>query len=643
LISKDCICRLLLVLLFSTLISSQYETATVRASPAGEIIWTQTNNPSEGSDRAYGVAVDASDIYVVGYDESPGNTEWRIEKRSLATGSLIWSQASNPSTGNDGANSVALDGSGIYIVGYDSSPGNVQWRIEKRNLTDGSLIWSQVNNPSAGSDEAYSVAVDSSGIYVVGYDRSPGIDDNEWRIEKRSLTDGSLIWSQVNNPSTADDRARGVTIDASGIYVVGDDESPAEHDWEWRIEKRSLTDGLILWTQTANPSAGDDGIRGVAVDASGIYAVGYDHSPGNYEWRVEKRSLTDGSLIWSQVSNPSGEADIAHSVAVDASGIYMVGRDDSPGNPEWRIEKRHLTDGSIIWNQADDPSVGNEDPYGVAVDASGVYIVGYDQSPGMGNFEWRIEKRDPSRPASKLVITVYPSSAIAASWTTKYTIQRQDQYSNPVTSGSTVVNLASTSTGTSKKFAETSGGAAVITVTIPDGSSVKDFHYYDDKAGSWEIAVSTAGLTGDSKLLTVNPRLGCVIATATYGSELAPEVAYMRHVRDGMIGSNKVGQQLVNGWNVFYYLWSPPLAQFVDTHDVVKPIFKVLLLPLVGTIHLTAFTYTATAPLNTGFSSVIAFLFASISAIAVYIVFPLLVLRALCRRTVVSVKGKLAV
>jgi hypothetical protein len=590
LISKDCICRLLLVLLFSTLISSQYETATVRASPAGEIIWTQTNNPSEGSDRAYGVAVDASDIYVVGYDESPGNTEWRIEKRSLATGSLIWSQASNPSTGNDGANSVALDGSGIYIVGYDSSPGNVQWRIEKRNLTDGSLIWSQVNNPSAGSDEAYSVAVDSSGIYVVGYDRSPGIDDNEWRIEKRSLTDG-----------------------------------------------------LILWTQTANPSAGDDGIRGVAVDASGIYAVGYDHSPGNYEWRVEKRSLTDGSLIWSQVSNPSGEADIAHSVAVDASGIYMVGRDDSPGNPEWRIEKRHLTDGSIIWNQADDPSVGNEDPYGVAVDASGVYIVGYDQSPGMGNFEWRIEKRDPSRPASKLVITVYPSSAIAASWTTKYTIQRQDQYSNPVTSGSTVVNLASTSTGTSKKFAETSGGAAVITVTIPDGSSVKDFHYYDDKAGSWEIAVSTAGLTGDSKLLTVNPRLGCVIATATYGSELAPEVAYMRHVRDGMIGSNKVGQQLVNGWNVFYYLWSPPLAQFVDTHDVVKPIFKVLLLPLVGTIHLTAFTYTATAPLNTGFSSVIAFLFASISAIAVYIVFPLLVLRALCRRTVVSVKGKLAV
>ncbi len=435
LISKDCICRLLLVLLFSTLISSQYETATVRASPAGEIIWTQTNNPSEGSDRAYGVAVDASDIYVVGYDESPGNTEWRIEKRSLATGSLIWSQASNPSTGNDGANSVALDGSGIYIVGYDSSPGNVQWRIEKRNLTDGSLIWSQVNNPSAGSDEAYSVAVD----------------------------------------------------------------------------------------------------------------------------------------------------------------------------------------------------------------ASGVYIVGYDQSPGMGNFEWRIEKRDPSRPASKLVITVYPSSAIAASWTTKYTIQRQDQYSNPVTSGSTVVNLASTSTGTSKKFAETFGGAAVITVTIPDGSSVKDFHYYDDKAGSWEIAVSTAGLTGDSKLLTVNPRPGCVIATATYGSELAPEVAYMRHVRDGMIGSNKVGQQLVNGWNVFYYLWSPPLAQFVDTHDVVKPIFKVLLLPLVGTIHLTAFTYTATAPLNTGFSSVIAFLFASISAIAVYIVFPLLVLRALCRRTVVSVKGKLAV
>ena len=36
-----------------------------------------------------------------------------------------------------------------------------------------------------------------------------------------------------------------------------------------------------------------------------------------------------------------------------------------------------------------------------------------------------------------------------------------------------------------------------------------------------------------------NQTEGCIIATATYGSAMTPEVSYMRHVRDNMIGSNE--------------------------------------------------------------------------------------------------------
>jgi len=108
-------------------------------------------------------------------------------------------------------------------------------------------------------------------------------------------------------------------------------------------------------------------------------------------------------------------------------------------------------------------------------------------------------------PASRLVITDYPSSVTAGTWTTKYTVQRQDQYGNPVTSGLTTVNLASSSDGASKKFSETAGGSPVPSVTIPDGSSTADFYYYDEKAGIWTISVSATGLAGDSKSLTVNP------------------------------------------------------------------------------------------------------------------------------------------
>jgi len=107
--------------------------------------------------------------------------------------------------------------------------------------------------------------------------------------------------------------------------------------------------------------------------------------------------------------------------------------------------------------------------------------------------------------SSKIVITAGPSSSIAGAWTSSFTAERQDQYSNSVTSGTTIVYLSSTSTGANQEFAEMPYGPAVSSATIPDGSSTKDFYYHDEKAGSWTISVSAIGLTGDSKSLTVNP------------------------------------------------------------------------------------------------------------------------------------------
>ena len=152
------------------------------------------------------------------------------------------------------------------------------------------LIWSQVSNPSGGSDIPAGVAADSSGIYAVGHDMTLGVNNSQWRIEKRSLTDGALIWSQVSNQSDGHDFAYEVAADSTGIYVVGGDSVPG--NYQWRIEKRSLTDGALIWSRTSDPSGYSDIANGVAVDSSGVYVVGHDSVPGNYQWRIEKRQIT---------------------------------------------------------------------------------------------------------------------------------------------------------------------------------------------------------------------------------------------------------------------------------------------------------------------------------------------------------------
>ena len=385
----------------------------------GVVIWTRTETPpGSGHVAASGVAVDGTGVYVVGFDRTPGNDEWRIEKRSLGDGSVIWTQTEKPSAGQNQARYIAIDATGVYVAGVDNVPGNDEWRIEKRSLTTGAVIWTQTSNPSTGSDDPKGIAVDATGVYVVGRDVATSFPDWEWRIEKRSLTTGALVTTfgtagvVQENPSTpTTDYADGVAIDASGLYVVGIDDITGSY--EWRIEKRNLATGLLITTFGTGGiireaiSSGDDLAYAVAVDGSGMYIAGIDeNTSGNYdEWRVEKLALNDGSRVSAfgssgvVVEHVSSGHDDAYVVCVDGTGVYIAGNDQaaSGDKAEWRIEKRNLGDGSPIWSQTEHPSAGDDYSLdGIAVDATGLYVVGADQAPG--DWEWRVEKRNAVLP-----------------------------------------------------------------------------------------------------------------------------------------------------------------------------------------------------------------------------------------------------
>ena len=266
-----------------------------------------------------------------------------------APGDIVWARSELiGSEGPDAASGVAVDGSGVYVVGRNMSggAGTYEWRVEKRSLTTGGIVWSQSESLS-GHDSASGVAVDTTGLYVVGTDMNTVGHWEEWRVEKRSLTDGSLIWYQSEHISGKWDAASDVTVDDSGVYVVGyDEKTVGGYDLEWRIEKRSLTDGSLVWFKSEDISSNDDIASGVAVDDSGVYVVGADANTlgGLNEWRVEKRNLMTGDIIWSRSEHISTSNDAAADVAVDSSGAYVVGKDmNTPGSDEeWRVEKRNL-------------------------------------------------------------------------------------------------------------------------------------------------------------------------------------------------------------------------------------------------------------------------------------------------------------
>jgi uncharacterized delta-60 repeat protein len=353
-----CILGLVLLLSFSMVVSfpikvsskanlvsntqtSAYETAE-HDYPTGYVSeWNYTTNPSvyPDPDLAFGVAIDSDNtIVVVGYDDSLGNNQWRIEK--LATsGESVWNYTTNPSAQADVANDVAVDSdNNIVVVGYDNNASDNQWRIMKINAT-GNLLWEYVTNPSPNTDRAQAVAVDSyNNIIVAGYDSNTTSNKSQWRIMKFNSTGSLSWWNTIDFNTTYYDEAYDIAVDShDNIIVVGYDSLLC--NYQWRIMKFNST-GSLVWENATNPSSSIDVAQAVAIDSNdNIIVVGYDNSLSNNQWRIMEFNAI-GDSLWEYVTNPSPGIDRAQAIAVDSNDrIIVAGYDEEPGDCQWRVMK----------------------------------------------------------------------------------------------------------------------------------------------------------------------------------------------------------------------------------------------------------------------------------------------------------------
>jgi len=103
---------------------------------------------------------------------------------------------------------------------------------------------------------------------------------------------------------------------------------------------------------------------------------------------------------------------------------------------------------------------------------------------------------------------------------------------------------------------------------------------FDETINSFEI------FSKDSSTNESTEVGGCLIATATFGSEMTPQVQQLRELRNNSLLSTQSGTAFMVGFNQFYYSFSPIIADLEREHPVFKEAVKITITPMISSLSL---------------------------------------------------------
>ena len=135
------------------------------------------------------------------------------------------------------------------------------------------------------------------------------------------------------------------------------------------------------------------------------------------------------------------------------------------------------------------------------------------------------------------------------------------------------------------KFKEVMIRGIEKTYTLAYSNDVSDFDSqlprFEDTIDSFEIlSASNSGNNNTSD----SEGGGCLIATATYGSEMANQVQQLRELRDNVILSKESGITFMTGFNQIYYSFSPTIADLERENPFFKEFVKLTITPMITTL-----------------------------------------------------------
>lgn len=248
-----------------------------------------------------------------------------------------------------------------------------------------------------------------------------------------------------------------------------------------------------------------------------------------------------------------------------------------------------------------------------------------------------------SEPSSDFALTASPpfvSIQQGGSGSVTVTGTSISGYAAPVTLATSSVATGVTASVSNPNLLIPSGGKAISNIVVniaPNATTGISRIIIQGNNGSMNHAISVILIISNS---TTGPlgRPQCLIATATFGSELSPEVEVLRNFRDNALKS-KIGSSFLLMFNAWYYSFSPHVAMYLSStdHSAAREMMKATLYPLIAILLLASNAYNGFS--NHELAITLSGLLASSLIGAVYIGIPLGILTRRLRVRILATSG----
>ena len=121
-----------------------------------------------------------------------------------------------------------------------------------------------------------------------------------------------------------------------------------------------------------------------------------------------------------------------------------------------------------------------------------------------------------------------------------------------------------------------------------------------------EVFLKGNCVSSSDPMTSTNPGIprggGCLIATATYGSEMATEVQQLRELRDNQLLNTESGTAFMGAFNDIYYSFSPIVADYERENPLFKEAVKIAITPMLSSLSLMDNAETESEVLGMGLS-----------------------------------------